>query len=129
MKHIIETLILISLGGCATSIPQPNRDWLPGEWVMMDGVLQYPLACGAHGPITYEADGTYFLWGEAGAWRLDSNVLTETMTGFEPLHIDRSDADIGKPYVSTLRWIDRNRFSKRFADGTTSEFRRCPERG
>jgi hypothetical protein len=119
--------LLISLVGCTGNDMQPSRSWLAGGWVLMDGALEYPLACGSHGPITYAANGKYHTWGEAGIWRLDGEVLTETMTGFEQLHIDRQSADVGKPYVSKLHWISRDRFLKRFADGTTSEFRRCPE--
>lgn len=96
---------------------------------MMDGILEYPLACGAHGPTTYRSDGTYSMWGEVGTWRLDGNVLTETMTGFDELHVDRLPADVGKPYVSRLQWNNRDRFLKRFADGSFAEFRHCPARG
>jgi hypothetical protein len=101
---------------------------LTGEWVMMDGSMEFPQACGSHGPITYTPDGKYSIWGEAGTWRLDGEALTETMTGFDPMHMDRMDEDIGKPVASTLRWLDPDRFSKRFADGSVREFRRCPGR-
>lgn len=118
-------LMLVSLAGCQRATSHS----LAGEWVMMDGVLQFPRVCGAHGPITYSADGQYSLWGEAGTWRLDDGKLTETMTGVEPMHVDRSPEEIGKPDVSTIRWLDRDRFTKRFADGSVFEFRRCPARG
>jgi hypothetical protein len=126
MSRFLWTLPLISLLGCTVSGSSPDGSWLAGEWVMMDGILTHPLACGSHGPITYEADGRYALWGEAGTWRLKGNQLTETMADFDALHSDRSAADIGKPFVSTVNWIDRNRFSKRFADGSVNEFHRCP---
>ncbi|MFL6750052.1 MAG: hypothetical protein ACJ8FC_01355 [Sphingomicrobium sp.] len=119
-------MLLVSLAGC-TRANDPQQPALAGEWVMMGDVLEYPLACGSHGPITYRSDGRYFIWGESGTWRLDGDVLSETLTSVDALHGDRSTADIGKPMVSTIQWIDRARFSKRFADGSTNEFRRCPE--
>jgi hypothetical protein len=119
-------LLLVAIAGCGGSGLRPERSWLAGEWVMMDGVVQHPLVCGSHGPITYKADGTYLLWGEVGTWRLDGNALTEAMTGFDPIHIDRSPADVGKPVVSKLEWTGRDRFLKRFASGNIREFLRCP---
>jgi len=94
---------------------------------MMGDVLEYPLACGSHGPITYRSDGSYSYWGEAGTWRLEGDVLTETLTSIDAPNSDRSTGEIGKAVVSTVQWIDRARFLKRFADGTTNEFRLCPE--
>ena len=125
MRATIAILMLVSLSG----VQRASSHQLTGEWVMMDGVLQFPLACGSHGPITYSADGRYSLWGEAGTWRLDGEKLTETMTGFEPMHVDRSPEEIGKPDVSTLRWLAPDRFTKRFGNGSVAEFRRCPARG
>jgi hypothetical protein len=49
------------------------------------------------------------------------------MTDFDPLHVDRSDDDIGKKHVSMIRWVDQNTFLKRRADGSELAFRRCPE--
>ena len=127
MKHF-AALILLTLAVCNGSSREPGSLSLPGEWVMMGDDIEFPLACGSHGPITYTADGKYVLWGETGTWRLEGRSLTEAMTGFDPLHVDRSAEDIGKPEVSTLTWIDPDRFSKRFADGSTREFVRCPPR-
>ena len=127
MTRFFGTLLLIALASCTVNSPQPDRSWLAGEWVMMDGVVRFPLTCGSTARLRYDVDGSYSLWGEAGTWRLNGSVLTETMSGFEPLHVDRSVADVGRPYVSTLRWIDRDRFLKRFVDGSVREFRRCPE--
>jgi len=119
-------LLLISLASC-TGTNDPERPALAGEWVMMGDVLEYPLACGSHGPVTYRSEGSYSYWGEAGTWRLDGDVLTETLTSIDAVNSDRSTGDIGKPVVSTIQWIDRARFLKRFADGSTNEFRLCPE--
>jgi len=95
---------------------------------MIGGGLEYPIACGSHGPIIFESDGKYFIWGESGIWRLEGDVLTVTMTGFDPLHVDFSPEDIGKTYESTIRWVDQDTFLKRTTDGSTWAFRRCPER-
>jgi hypothetical protein len=119
-------LLLVSLSGCAMA-KDPQQPALAGEWVMMGDVLEYPLACGSHGPVTYRSDGSYSYWGEAGTWRLDGDVLTETLTGIDAFNSDRSTGEIGKAVVSTVQWIDRARFLKLFADGTTNEFRLCPE--
>ena len=100
---------------------------LAGEWVMMADGLSFPEACGSHGPITYSSDGSYSIFGEAGTWRLDGDKLTETMTGFDALHVDREAKDIGRPVVSSLQWVDRTSFVKRYADGRERAFRRCPE--
>ena len=124
MRVATGALLLALLAGCQAA----STHSLVGEWVMMDGVLQYPRACGAHGPITYAADGRYFIWGETGTWHLRDGVLTETMTGFDPMHVDRSNEEIGKPDVSTIKWVAPDRFTKHFADGAIAEFRRCPAR-
>jgi len=121
-------LLLISLASCANR-DQLVRFELAGEWVMTGDALVFPLACDSDGPITYRADGSYSLWGEAGTWRLNGDALTETLGGFDALHSDRTADEIGKPILSTIAWIDENRFTKRFADGSKSEFRRCPENG
>jgi len=126
LKRAAWSLLLISLASCANR-NHPVRFELVGEWVMMGDALLFPLACGSDGPITYRADGSYSLWGEAGTWRLNGDGLIETLAGFDALHSDRSTDEIGKPMVSTIAWIDENRFTKRFADGSKSEFRRCPK--
>jgi hypothetical protein len=92
----------------------------------MDGHSEFPQVCGSHGTIQYHADGTYSLWGESWTWRLEGEVLTEALTDFDPLHVDRSKDDIGKEHVSTIRWVDQNTFLKRRADGSELAFRRCP---
>lgn len=92
----------------------------------MDDTSEFPKVCGSHGTIQYYPNGEYTLWGEFGTWRLDGAVLTEAMTGFHPLHVDRSPADVGKPHVSTLQWVDENTFVKRSADDQLV-FRRCPK--
>lgn len=95
---------------------------------MLGGGLEFPIACGSHGPIVYESDGTYSTWVDSGTWSLNGQVLTETMTDYDPEGIDWSPEDVGKPWVSTLQWADRNTFLKRSADGETWAFRRCPDR-
>ena len=99
---------------------------LAGEWVMTGDVLEFPLACGSHGPITYEPDGKFYLWGQSGTWSLDGKVLTETLTDFDPLHVEVEPESIGKPMISTLQWADQNSFVKHYSDGEVRAFRRCP---
>lgn len=94
---------------------------------MMAGGLDYPLVCGSHGPITYHADGTYVVWGEVGTWQLEGDVLTETKTYADPMHVDVSSKDIGRPNSSSLQWADQNAFLKRYDDGSVRAFRRCPK--
>lgn len=93
---------------------------------MIGGGLEYPIACGSHGPIVFSSDGKYSIWGESGIWHLEGNVLTVTTTDFHPLHSDLSPDEIGKEYVSTIKWVDQNTFLNRIADGSTWAFRRCP---
>lgn len=128
MRHPAWQLMAVALLGCGGDGLRPPNPSLVGEWVMMGDVLEFPIACGSHGPVTYHEDGIYSLWGEVGTWRLDGKVLTETMTSFEPMHVDRSARDVGKPQVSTLQWADQNAFLKRYANGETRAFRRCPDR-
>lgn len=125
MRRVVASLVMTLFAACG------GRDLhnLPGEWVMMGDALEFPRACGSHGPISYEPNGNYVLWGEAGTWRQDGQHLTETMTGFDPMHVDRAASDIDKPVVSTLEWIDQDSFSKRYADGSVRMFRRCPDKG
>ena len=55
-------------------------------------------------------------------------VLHAIMIDFDPPHVDRSVEDIGKEFVSTIRWVDENTFLKRLADGSELAFLRCLER-
>jgi len=121
-------LPLLTLAHCGGIGPQSSKSSLVGEWVMLDGALQYPTACGAHGTITYSTDGKSYLWGETGTWRLEGNVLTEETTFADPMHSDTKSDDVGRPYVSSIQWIRRDRFLKKFHDGEIREFRRCPYR-
>jgi len=93
----------------------------------MDGYSEFPQVCGTHGTIQYHPDGSYTMWGESGTWRLEGDLLTEALTAFDPLHVDRTADEIGEKYVSTVQWVDQHTFLKRFADGEVRAFRRCPE--
>ena len=128
MKRATWLLPLLTIASCGGVSPKPSISWLVGEWVMLDGVLQFPIACGAHGTITYAADGKSYLWGESGSWRLEGIVLTETTTFADPMHSDTKPEDIGRNYISYLEWASRDRFLKKFQDGEVREFRRCPDR-
>lgn len=75
----------------------------------------------------YYADGTYRLFAEAGTWRLQGKVLTEAATFVEPVHVDSDDVEIGRSQVSTIEWIDRDRFHKKYRGAVVREFRRCPD--
>ena len=101
---------------------------LVGTWLMMNEGVRFPQGCNSSLPVQYYSDGTLRLWGESGTWRLEGDRLIETSTDFDPLIVDRSDVQLGKPYVSTLRWNDRNRIWKQYADGDIREFLRCPKR-
>jgi hypothetical protein len=110
---------------CACGQPAPIGS-LEGTWLMLDQGTRFPEACASGTTIQYRTDGTYSLWGEAGRWRLNRGVLTETMTSTDPVVGDGRPEDIGKAFVSTIRWNGPDRFRKRFADGSEHEFRRCP---
>ena len=127
MRPAASALLVMVVAACdAISLQSAHQVELPGEWDWVDGTSEFPKVCGSDGTIQYHADGSYSLWGEAGTWRLEGEVLTETMTGFDPLHVDPSPEDIGKARVSTLQWVDQNTFLKRYADGEVTAFRRCP---
>jgi hypothetical protein len=105
---------------------QPARQIdLTGEWDWIDGTTEFPHSCGSPATIRYLSDGKYFYFGELGTWRLEGDALTEVATDITTNN-DTEHAPIGRPFVSTLRWIDENRFSKRYANGNFIEFRRCP---
>lgn len=114
---------MIALAACSGKAPYS----LAGEWDWMDGHSEFPKVCGSDGTVQYHEDGSYTLWGEAGMWRLDGDALTETMTDFHPLHVDRPAEYIDKAHVSTIKWVDQNMFLKRRADGSELAFRRCPK--
>lgn len=120
--------LFLSLTGCdALGIQPAEQIELTGEWDWMDGHSEFPKVCGSHGTIQYLPNGKYTLWGEEGIWRLERSVLTETMTDFDPVHVDRSPGDIGKQHIANLEWVDRNTFLKRTANGEVLAFRRCPD--
>lgn len=128
MRRGAYCLLILLLAACdGFGIQRARHIELQGEWDWMDGYSEFPQVCGSDGTIQYHADGTFSLWGEAGTWRLEGEVLTEAMTAFDPLHVDRSAQDIGKKYVSTIKWVDQNTFLKRRTDGELMAFRRCLE--
>lgn len=119
---------VLLLSACAT-VPDPGAGQLAGTWVMMADDLEFPLACASGLPITYAPDGTYGLLEERGTWRLEGDRLIETATEATPDATEGAAIEIGVPYRSTLRWIDRDAFRKTFADGSVETFRRCPAEG
>jgi hypothetical protein len=119
-------MLFWSLAACDALGLQPARQFeLVSEWDWMDGQTEFPQVCGSDGTVQYHADGTSNLWGESWTWRLEGEVLTEALADFDPLHVDRSADEIGKEYVSTIQWVDKNTFLKRRADGSELAFRRC----
>ena len=125
MRHTCGAVLLLALAAC-NATPQENPP-LPGEWVMMADTLNFPAACGTHGPVTYHEDGTFTLWGQHGTWQMDGKQLTETVIQFDPLHVDVEPGTLGKPFISTLQWVDGNSFVKHYSDGEVRAFRRCPD--
>ena len=98
---------------------------MAGEWVWTDKYSTYPPSCGSHLSLKYYSNGAYELPGEVGTWRLEGKVLTEATAEFLEVHDEATADEIGKQYVSTVQWIDPNRYLKRYADGDVMEFRRC----
>jgi hypothetical protein len=76
--------------------------------------------------LKYFSNGTYYVPGELGSWRLQGDTLTEVTTSFLEIH-DEATADlIGKTYVATLRWVDQDTFLKYYTGGRVKTFSRCP---
>jgi hypothetical protein len=119
--------LVVLLAACDSLGTQRSKQIeLAGEWDWMDGFTQFPIACGSDVTIQYQPNGQYSLFGEGGTWDLNGSTLTEAMTALDPIHSDATPADIGKKYVSTLRWVDENTFAKQYSDGDVMAFLRCP---
>ena len=86
-----------------------------------------PEACALPGPTQFNADGTFSDSLNEGSWRINGNELTEITTASSPEQMDWSPDDIGKPFRSTIHWVDENIFAQRYADGEIVVFRRCPD--
>ena len=98
---------------------------LVGAWLPLKDWDSY--LCKTSGPVRYYSDGIFGSGVDIGTWQISGDVLTEIVTASSPEQEDWSPEDIGRPFVSTLRWLDEDRFLKRYADGTEMAFRRCPD--
>jgi len=125
LSRTLLILGLLGLVGC-TSLPQRSYPAvLVGTWLPLENGIEHPLACASGLPISYEHSGRYLLFEEQGQWRLDGDRLTEVATAATEAG-DPAEVAFGKPFVSTIRLLGRNRFLKRLGDGSQLEFRRCP---
>ena len=126
MSRLIILFTILALTGCATTrVPGDSRSRLVGTWLMIEGDVEFPTACASGLPIIYHADGTLTLFGERGTWRLDRDILTETITEAGE-HSEFERSEIGRPHVARIAWRGRDRFRKLYADGAVESFRRCP---
>jgi hypothetical protein len=113
------------LQSCASlSGELPNSQKLLGAWLMMDGLQSHPSGCSSPS-ISYYPEGEYVTFADGGTWDLQGNVLTEIPTWADMFESD-DPVILGKPYVSEVSFIGRDRFKKKFSDGNLVEFRRCP---
>jgi len=125
----LATVLLFALACCAGSAQDADRTGrLVCAWLMMTDGVDFPGGCFSGLPIQYHAGGTYSAWGEAGRWRIAGGRLVETALSNDPLLVEDSAVDKGRPHVASLRWIGLDRFEKRWPDGHVREFRRCPDR-
>ncbi len=122
-------LLLLLAPGCTTvpGVPQDSLGGsLVGTWLLIDKPSDRDMvACASGLPISYAADGTYALFEEGGVWRLEGDRLTETATEVSDAG-DPNEVQIGRPFVSRLRWSGRDEFVKTTAGGEKMIFRRCP---
>lgn len=125
-RFVIISSLFALLANADESKLRPDRSWLVGAWLMMDGRTEFPDGCGTHLPVQYFADGTSGLFGESWVWRLDGDKLTETQLAIDPTKVDPAEAEIGKTFRSTLHWITKDRLSREYSDGDRYEFLRCP---
>jgi hypothetical protein len=122
----LALIAALALGACATTPPAGDaRARLVGTWLLMEPDLDFPTSCASGLPISYAADGSFAMFEETGVWRLDGDVLTETVTAVTEAG-DPAEAQIGRPFVARIAWRGRNRFLKRYAEGNVETFRRCP---
>ena len=125
MRRLVP-LAALALAACATVPPSGDaRARLVGTWLLMEPDLHFPTSCASGLPISYAADGTFAMFEEYGNWRLEGDVLTETVTGVTEAG-DPGEAEIGRPFVSRIAWRGRDRFQKRYREGNVETFRRCP---
>lgn len=121
--------LLLSLSGCDAIGIQPARKiGLAGEWDLPETLAEEPRECGSPTNFWYFPDGKYYYWGELGKWNLNGQTLTETATDYTiESDFPPDPPQLGRPFTTQLRWIDQNRFTKRYSDGTELIFRRCTE--
>lgn len=118
-------IFLTLLQACSTPPEKPvDPPTIVGAWLpLKDWSVDL---CETSAPLRYYRDDNFSDSTDIGRWQIRGNILTETITASSPEQMDWSPEDIGKSFVSTLRWIDRNTFVKRYADGDELTFRRCP---
>ena len=126
MRWLLIAFAGLGLTACVSlpDAPQPAAA-LIGTWLPLENGIVHPLACDSGLPIIYQADGRYLLFEEEGRWSLTGSRLTETAIAATEAG-DPAEIALGQPLVSTLRFLDPNRFRKRLADGSQIELRRCP---
>ena len=125
MSRTLLVLGLLGLAGCTSLQDRSYPAVLVGTWLPLENGIEHPLACASGLPISYEAGGRYRLFEEEGQWRLDGDRLTEVASAATEAG-DPAEVAIGKPFVSTIRLLGRDRFLKRLSDGSRVDFRRCP---
>ena len=128
MKPILAlaALLLTACGRTSTAAAAPDAQWLLGRWVLAQGSRERSLAaCDSHSAIFYSADGTYSLWEEDGRWKLQGDRLTETATSANP-DAQPVDVEIGRTFSSRVERLGADEMRKRYEDGTSRTFFRCP---
>ena len=127
LKWLITVGLLGSTTCPAHSSAKTGPDQrLVGAWLMIADRVDFPNGCFSDLPIQYHPDGTIRPGARAGTWRLSGERLMETATSSDPLLVDDSAVERGKPHESSLRWSGLERFSNRGPDGRARRFRRCP---
>ena len=128
MRRPLSLLTALALAGCATtpSARAPTAEWLVGSWLMLAGGVSDVSSCESHLPIRYERDGTYHLWEDSGTWTLENGTLTETATELNDQADIAEPIELGRPFVSRVERVGRDRFVKTYSDGERHSFLRCP---